>query len=147
MSKKSLIAIIVVIALAIGTVLFFMISGTDSNNEEKTNTKGVTSEAEKEAPSSKEASEEQKADDGNADQQEEKEEVKGKYSDNEVYKDEAGTEYSKTESGTEVELSGENFQALMEEYEKVKGTGSEREKELLDQIQVIMDIMASRSPQ
>ena len=75
------------------------------------------------------------------------EEVKGKYSDNEVYKNDEGTEYSKTEDGTEVELSGDNFQNLMEEYEKVKGTGSEREKELLDQIQVIMDIISAKSPE
>ncbi len=75
------------------------------------------------------------------------EEVKGKYSDNEVYKSDDGTEYSKTEDGAEVELSGDNFQNLMEEYEKVKGTGSEREKELLDQIQVIMDIISAKSPE
>lgn len=75
------------------------------------------------------------------------EEVKGKYSDNEVYKSDDGKEYSKTEDGTEVEITGDNFQKLMEEYEKVKGTGSEKEKELLDQIQVIMDVISAKSPQ
>lgn len=73
--------------------------------------------------------------------------VNGKYFDNEVYTGDDGKEYSKTEEGTEVEITGDNLKTLMEEYEKVKGTGSEREKELLEQLQVIIDIMSDKSPQ
>lgn len=63
---------------------------------------------------------------------------KMKYEDADIYEKE-GKKYAKTEDGTEVEFSGENMQALMEEYMQVQGTGSEKEKELLDQMQVILD--------
>ncbi len=66
--------------------------------------------------------------------------TKGKYEDAEVYKNENGVEAAKTQKGEEVELTGENMQKLYEEYEKVRGTGSEKEKELLDKMQVILDI-------
>ena len=126
MYKKKLFALVSVIALSL--FAFSSCSGKDE-------AKDVPSEVQENTDQSKNA------------ETESKEEVKGKYSDNEVYKGDDGKEYSKTEDGTEVEITGDNFQALLEEYEKVKGTGSEREKELLDQIQVIMDIISAKQPQ
>lgn len=126
MYKKKLLALLSVVALSL--LAFSSCSGKDE-------AKDVPSEVQENTDQSKNA------------ETESKEEVKGKYSDNEVYKGDDGKEYSKTEDGTEVEITGDNFQALLEEYEKVKGTGSEREKELLDQIQVIMDIMSAKQPQ
>ena len=66
-------------------------------------------------------------------------ETKGKYEDAEVYENKDGNPAAKTEDGTEVELTGENMQSLFAEYEKVRGTGSEKEKELLDKMQVILE--------
>ena len=66
-------------------------------------------------------------------------ETKGKYEDAEVYENKDGKPAAKTEDGTEVELTGENMQSLFAEYEKVRGTGSEKEKELLDKMQVILE--------
>lgn len=66
------------------------------------------------------------------------EEVKPKYSDAEIY-EKNGKKYAKTEDGDEVEISGDNVQKLMEDYQKVQGTGSAEEKEILDRIQVILD--------
>ena len=63
-------------------------------------------------------------------------ETGGKYSDVEIYEGAEGNKYAKTESGVEVELTPENFETLMNEYMTVQGTGSEREKELLDQLQI-----------
>lgn len=62
-----------------------------------------------------------------------------KYGDAEIYETKEGVPAAKTESGTEVELTGENLQNLFAEYEKEKGSGSEREKELLDQLQLILE--------
>ena len=62
----------------------------------------------------------------------------GKYSEAKVY-EKGGVPHAKTESGQEVELSGESLNNLLAEYEKVKGTGSEKEKELLDKIQLILE--------
>lgn len=61
-----------------------------------------------------------------------------KYSEAKVY-EKGGVPHAKTEAGQEVELSGENLNKLIAEYEKVKGTGSEKEKELLDKIQLILE--------
>ena len=61
-----------------------------------------------------------------------------KYSEAKVY-EKGGVPHAKTESGQEVELSGESLNRLIAEYEKVKGTGSEKEKELLDKIQLILE--------
>lgn len=61
-----------------------------------------------------------------------------KYSEAKVY-EKGGVPHAKTESGQEVELSGESLNNLIAEYEKVKGTGSEKEKELLDKIQLILE--------
>lgn len=66
-------------------------------------------------------------------------ETKGKYEDAKVYENKDGKPTAKTEDGTEVELTGENMQSLYAEYEKVRGTGSEKEKELLDKMQVILE--------
>ena len=61
-----------------------------------------------------------------------------KYGDAKVYEKD-GVPHAKTEEGEEVELSGESLMELMAEYEKVKGSGSEKEKELLDKIQLILE--------
>ena len=66
------------------------------------------------------------------------EEVKGKYADTAYEKD--GSTYGKTDSGKEVEISGENMQKLLEQYQKAQeGNDSKTEQELLDQLQVILD--------
>ncbi|MBR5508327.1 MAG: hypothetical protein IKV88_09785 [Clostridia bacterium] len=122
--------VLLILVLAFGVFSFASCSDEKSETEKKSNVQEEVDTNNVDSPNS-----------------EQQEEVKGKYSDNEVYKSEDGKEYSKTEDGKEVELSGDNFQKLMEEYEKVKGTGSEREKELLDQIQVIMDVISAQSPQ
>jgi len=75
---------------------------------------------------------------GNSQTEEPSQEVAPKYEGVEIY-EKNGKKYAKTEDGTEVELSGENLQYLMGEYAKVQGTGSQREKELLDQMQIILD--------
>lgn len=66
-----------------------------------------------------------------------------KYGDAEVYTNADGKDTAKTESGVEVELSGDNLQKLYGEYQKVAGTGSDKEKELLDQIQLILEASQS----
>ncbi|MBR5505358.1 MAG: hypothetical protein IKV73_03525, partial [Clostridia bacterium] len=66
-----------------------------------------------------------------------------KYGDAEVYTNADGKDAAKTESGVEVELSGDNLQKLYGEYQKVAGTGSDKEKELLDQIQLILEASQS----
>ena len=66
-----------------------------------------------------------------------------KYGDAEVYTNDDGKDAAKTESGVEVELSGDNLQKLYGEYQKVAGTGSDKEKELLDQIQLILEASQS----
>jgi len=65
-------------------------------------------------------------------------ETPGKYSDIEIYEKDS-IKYGKTDNGTEVEISGDNFQYLMSEYMKVKGNNSDEEKNLLDKLQVILD--------
>lgn len=62
-----------------------------------------------------------------------------KYGNAPTYQTEDGKTAAKTESGTEVELTGENLAKIYAEYEKVKGSGSDREKELLDQLQLILE--------
>ena len=61
------------------------------------------------------------------------------YGDAEIYTNESGNPAAKTNDGTEVEFTTENMQKLFAEYEKESGTGSEREKELLDQIQLFLE--------
>ena len=61
------------------------------------------------------------------------------YGDAEIYTNENGKPAAKTNDGTEVEFTTENMQKLFAEYEKESGTGSEREKELLDQIQLFLE--------
>lgn len=61
-----------------------------------------------------------------------------KYADVEVY-EKKGVPHAKTDDGQEVEISGENLQALIEEYQKVQGTGSREEKNLLNKIQLILE--------
>lgn len=62
-----------------------------------------------------------------------------KYGNAPTYQNEEGKTAAKTESGTEVELTGENMAKIYAEYEKVKGSGSDRERELLDQLQLILE--------
>ena len=62
-----------------------------------------------------------------------------KYGNAEIYNNESGNPAAKTENGTEVELTNENMNKLFEEYQKVQGSGSDEEKELLDQIQLILE--------
>lgn len=61
------------------------------------------------------------------------------YGNAEIYTNENGKPAAKTNDGTEVEFTTENMQKLFAEYEKESGTGSEREKELLDQIQLFLE--------
>ena len=64
-----------------------------------------------------------------------------KYGEDDVYTNASGVPAAKTESGTEVELTGETLQELMDEYGKVTGTGTPEEKELLEKIQVLLETM------
>ncbi len=68
----------------------------------------------------------------------EQSEAAAKYGDAEVYK-KGDSSYAKTDDGIEVELSEKNLQRLFEEYTKVQGSGSDKEKELLNQIQLILE--------
>ena len=61
-----------------------------------------------------------------------------KYADAEVY-EKKGVPHAKTDDGQEVEITGESLQSLIGEYEKVKGTGSDKEKDLLNKIQLILE--------
>ena len=61
-----------------------------------------------------------------------------KYGNAEVY-EKKGTPHAKTDDGQEVELTGENLQKLVEDYQKVQGTGSKEEKDLLNKIQLILE--------
>ncbi len=62
-----------------------------------------------------------------------------KYGEAEVYQNDKGNPAAKTEDGTEVELTGESMESIYSEYEKVKGSGSEKERELLDKLQLILE--------
>ena len=64
-----------------------------------------------------------------------------KYGEDDVYTKANGVPAAKTESGTDVELTGETLQELMNEYGKVTGTGTPEEKELLEKIQVLLETM------
>ena len=66
------------------------------------------------------------------------EESSTKYGNANVY-EKNGVPHAKTESGTEVEISSDNLTQLISEYENVKGSGSDKEKELLDKIQLILE--------
>lgn len=68
-----------------------------------------------------------------------------KYGNAEVYIDANGNKAAKTEDGTEVELTSDNMQKLMNEYAKVKGSGSDEEKKLLAQLQVIIEVQQAQS--
>ena len=102
------------------TLVFFVFSfAACSNNEEKT-------KEPKESSSQSSAENKNTAEDDT------------KYGDANVYEKD-GVPHAKTQSGQEVEISGDNFAELIEEYEKVKGSGSAKEKELLDKIQLILE--------
>lgn len=57
----------------------------------------------------------------------------------EVITKEDGTKVAKSQTGLEVECTNENLMKLYEEYEKVSGSGSDEEKELLAKIQMIIE--------
>ena len=62
-----------------------------------------------------------------------------KYENAQVYENADGNKAAKTKSGEEVELTGESMAELYAQYEKVRGTGSQEEKELLDKLQLILE--------
>lgn len=64
--------------------------------------------------------------------------ISDKYGNAEVYEKD-GKPYAKTDDGKEVELTDENMGRLLEKYAKVQGSGSEEEKDLLNQIQVFLE--------
>lgn len=65
----------------------------------------------------------------------------GKYAGVETYVNDKGNKAAKTDSGVEVEITAENFEQLMTEYQVVSETDPQRAKELLDQIQIFFDNM------
>ncbi len=138
MNKKILITIAVVLVIAIGAVIGLLCANSgsdkadvkpDSVSSQQTDSTGSESAADVEKAPSENANsaEEQKAPENT------------KYGDAEIYDNTNGVPSAKTESGVEVELTGDNLQKLFAEYEKVKGSGSETEKALLDQIQLILE--------
>jgi len=62
-----------------------------------------------------------------------------KYADANIYTNKDGQLAAKTDSGKEVEFTSDYMQKLFDEYEKVKGKDPKREKEILDELQLIMD--------
>lgn len=66
------------------------------------------------------------------------EKIPDKYGNAEVYEKD-GKPYAKTDDGKEVELTDENMGRLLEKYAKVQGSGSEEERDLLNQIQVFLE--------
>ncbi len=124
---KSLILKLISIMVLALFILSFAACSSDKTNEEMEITSSASQEEiktdKKEEPSSQNTS---APEDG------------AKYSEAKVY-EKGGVPHAKTESGQEVELSGESLNKLIAEYEKVKGTGSEKEKELLDKIQLILE--------
>lgn len=83
------------------------------------------------------------ASDGDTDAKNSDQTVNTKYGEAEVYQNDKGMPSAKTESGEEVELTTPSLEDLMGQYDKVKGSGSEDEKELLDKIQLILDVAQS----
>ena len=65
--------------------------------------------------------------------------VDDKYTDADIYTNKDGQLAAKTDSGKEVEFTGDYMQKLFDEYEKVKGKNPKREKEILDELQLIMN--------
>jgi len=65
--------------------------------------------------------------------------IQSGFGNTEEYTNADGNEVVKTKSGVEVEVSGENFARLYGEYKKVSGTGSDKEKELLEQLQLVIE--------
>lgn len=64
----------------------------------------------------------------------------------EVIEKEDGTKIAKSEFGLEVECSGENFMRLYDEYEKVKEKDAQKEAELLEKIQLILEAQMGDNP-
>lgn len=107
------------------TLILFIFSFSACSNDDKTQTP--------QAPSSSQSNAENKAVSSDSSKEE-----NTKYGDAKVYEKD-GVPHAKTQKGVEVELSGESLMELMAEYEKVKGSGSQKEKELLDKIQLILE--------
>ena len=130
MNKKKVAIIAAAVAAAVavaGVASYLAFFKNDDKNTPDSESESSQEEIEGDLPSSK----------GDATSSSD---ANSKYSDAEVYTNEKGNPAAKTESGVEVELTPDNVARLFEEYEKVKGTNSEREKELLDQIQLILEV-------
>ena len=115
---------------AVLTLTFFVFSfAACSKNKEKTNDeKAPSSQSSSEpAPSKTQGTENKNTNEDGT-----------KYGDANIYEKD-GKPHAKTESGQEVEISGDNLNELIKEYENVKGSGSAKEKEILDKIQLILE--------
>ena len=149
--KKRLLIFGVAAIMAITSCFAF--SACSGNKAEKTDSKKVASDSKAVENKTEDAKTEEvkpegnaetapKAD-GNADVQQSQTAASAneetKYGNAEVYTNDNGKPAAKTESGVEVELSGENMNKLLEDYQKVQGSGSEEERAVLDQIQVILE--------
>ena len=64
----------------------------------------------------------------------------------EVIEKEDGTKIAKSEFGLEVECSGENLMELYGEYEAVKEKDAQKEAELLEKIQLILEAQMGDNP-
>lgn len=128
---KKIITLITALAL-VGSVFTGCSSKESSKNNDEKKTAETTSAATVESVASdagKSAEENQNTKYGNA----------------EVYTNDEGKKAAKTESGVEIELSTDKLAELYGEYQKVQGSGSDAERELLDQIQLILEASGSVS--
>lgn len=138
-NKKTLIIIAIALVIAIGAVIAIICLNAGSDKAEGDSKPVVSQENEKtdsEPQKKSESENEEPKVDATAPEN-------TKYGDTEVYENDKGVPVAKTESGVEVELTGDNLQKLFAEYEKVKGSGSDEEKELLDQLQLILETQGS----
>ncbi len=112
-----------ILLISLVSILLFVFSGCakDTNTEKTDTLKPQTNKTQ-----TQNASDASNASDG------------AKYANAEVY-EKKGTPHAKTDDGQEVELTGENLQKLVEDYQKVQGTGSKEEKDLLNKIQLILE--------
>lgn len=111
--------------IAVLTLVLYIFSFAACSNDDKTHTPQAPSSSQSDVGNKSVSSDSSK--DENT-----------KYENVKVYK-KGSVPYAKTEDGIEVELSADSFMELMAEYKKVKGSGSEKERELLDKIQLIIE--------
>ena len=62
-----------------------------------------------------------------------------------ITENEDGTKTAVTKDGKEVEISAENFMDIYEEYENVSDSDSGEQKELLSEMQIILDSLSEPS--